>query len=126
MSASSERVDWVKAFIRRGRVRGTVPRYGSLLWCRLPEDDPRKVAAVCIAAECWAIECDPQTIREQLENELSAQRWLEDQASEVEHQRVAAQVIAINRWVEREKPWADRPNGGRPPGIEPAPWRATS
>lgn len=35
-----------------------LPSYGSPEWLALPEGDRRKVAAVVVAAECWATDLD--------------------------------------------------------------------
>lgn len=48
-----------------------VPRYGSPEWLALPEGDRRKVAAVIVAAECWAREADEIEDRLRVEIEFS-------------------------------------------------------
>lgn len=48
-----------------------VPRYGSDDWLALADTDPRKVASVVVAAECWAREADDLVERLRLEVELS-------------------------------------------------------
>ena len=57
-----------------------VPRYGSADWLALPEGDRRKVAAVIVAAECWAREADELEDRLRVEVEFSriAHKWAED------------------------------------------------
>lgn len=44
---------WTRALIEGAE--GPVPVYGSLGWLELPDDDRRKVAATCIAAEAWRL-----------------------------------------------------------------------
>ena len=52
-----------------------VPRYGSPEWLALPEGDRRKVAAVIVAAECWAREAD----------ELEERLWIEVTFAQIAH-----------------------------------------
>lgn len=63
-----------------------LPRYGSPEWLALPEGDRRKVAAVIVAAECWARESD------QLEERLRV---------EVEFSRIAHKLIEDAEYVAR-------------------------
>lgn len=44
---------WTRALIEGAE--GPVPIYGSVEWLALPDDDRRKVAATCIAAEAWRL-----------------------------------------------------------------------
>lgn len=44
---------WTRALIEGAE--GAVPVYGSIEWRELPDDDRRKVAATCIAAEAWRL-----------------------------------------------------------------------
>ena len=37
-------------------------RYGSPEWDALPDQDPRRAAAVIVAAECWLDHCSPAQI----------------------------------------------------------------
>lgn len=48
----------------------TLPRYGSPLWDALPDHDPRRAAAVMIAAECWRDHCSPERVAEDLRIEM--------------------------------------------------------
>jgi len=50
----------------------SIPTYGSSSWLALPEGDPRKVAAVIVAAECWAQSGD--TLEGDLRRELATMR----------------------------------------------------
>ena len=63
-----------------------LPRYGSPEWLELPEGDRRKVAAVIVAAECWAREAD------ELEERLRV---------EVEFSRIAHKLIDDAEYVAR-------------------------
>ncbi len=65
---------WARAVIARGRALGPVPTYGSPGWSALPPSDPRAVAAVAVAAECWRQEADPACLAERLRVELAAER----------------------------------------------------
>lgn len=47
-----------RAQIARARRHGPIPAYGSPGWLALPADDPRRPAAVLVAAECWRLD-DP-------------------------------------------------------------------
>lgn len=44
---------WTRALIEGAQ--GPVPIYGSAEWLELPDDDRRKVAATCLAAEAWRL-----------------------------------------------------------------------
>ncbi|SBW20447.1 hypothetical protein FDG2_1695 [Candidatus Protofrankia californiensis] len=50
---------WARRKIREAQPTGTFPRYGSAGWIRLEDSDPRKIAAVLAAAECWRLESNP-------------------------------------------------------------------
>lgn len=43
-----------------------IPRYGSQEWEALPDHDPRILAAIVVAAECWRDYCSPETVFEDL------------------------------------------------------------
>ncbi len=60
--------------------RFPVPKYGSAEWLALPEGDPAKVAAVVVAAECWATEGDelPEQLARELENARAGFKLAED------------------------------------------------
>jgi hypothetical protein len=63
---------------------GPVPRYGSPEWHALPETDRRRVAAVVVAAECWAQQLD--FLEPRLRAEVAAGR--------AEHERIEAERFA--------------------------------
>jgi hypothetical protein len=75
MNARRRWAEWM--MIQAG---GPVPRYGSPEWLALPEGDRRKVAAVIVAAECWAREADELEDRLRVEIEFSriAHKLIED------------------------------------------------
>lgn len=86
---AAARSRWANALIRRAP---NPPRYGSREWHLLPEGSPAKVAAVVVAAECWAVDADnaEERLRRQLEAERRAFKHAEDadyQARAEEHRR---------------------------------------
>lgn len=92
MNAKQTRLRWAVALIRRGRALGALPRYGSPHWCSLPDSDPRKVAAVVVAAECWWVECDKDHIAQRLQDELTVERQIQAGREAQQFADVAAQV----------------------------------
>lgn len=42
--------------------RRSIPRYGSDEWNALPDQDPRRAAAVIVAAEAWRDHCSPAQV----------------------------------------------------------------
>jgi hypothetical protein len=54
--ASDERRRWAQSLIRRADA--ATPGYGSAAWLALADGDHAKIAAVVIAAECWARDGD--------------------------------------------------------------------
>jgi hypothetical protein len=62
--------------------RGPVPRYGSPDWHALPYPDPRRWAAIIVAAEAWTVDGDdlPGRLRLELEADAAAEQLLFDQA----------------------------------------------
>lgn len=49
---------WAGALIQAGLAAGALPPYGARDWRRLPQEDPRRVAACVVAAECWRSDDD--------------------------------------------------------------------
>lgn len=47
---------WARVLVDRGNQAGEIPLFGSPEWCRLPDSDPRKAAAVVRAAVAWLTE----------------------------------------------------------------------
>ncbi len=95
--AREHRRGWALPLIRRGRDVGDVPSYGSPEWCRLPHNDPRRIAAVVIAAECWAVDGDDLEAR--LRRELADAAAAEERLADEDFAEMA-------KWVRR---MADRP-----------------
>lgn len=69
---------WSSAYIQRGE--GRAPRFGSVEWLNLDDSDPFKIAAVVIAAECWASERDnlPATLEAEIDSLRRAHKAAED------------------------------------------------
>ncbi len=85
---------WVSALVARARLLGPIPAYGSPAWSALPLSDPRAVAAVAVAAECWRQECDPERIAERLRAELAAERRVDEQEDAEELARIVRDLAA--------------------------------
>ncbi|WP_146776702.1 hypothetical protein [Parafrankia sp. Ea1.12] len=60
--------------IDTGRESGRIPRYGSAEWLALAADDPRRMAAVLVAAEAWRLETSPEWIRARIGAEFAGER----------------------------------------------------
>jgi hypothetical protein len=139
---------WARAIITRGRTVGDVPSYGSHDWCALPAADPRRIAALVVAAESWrADEPGRWWARVQREAEQLGvrraylagidERWPEVQAAAVEirawhlrlqRSRAAGGDYGLTR--EERVALAALPRPGDYPGgpvaWEPAPWLVAS
>jgi hypothetical protein len=78
---TASRRAFARAHIDDAARTGPIPRYGTADWHRLPYADPRRWAAVLIAAECWATDGD--NLAANLHTELAAahrtHRQLEDE-----------------------------------------------
>lgn len=70
----SARARWARRMIEVAAK--PLPRYGSDEWLALPEGDARKVAAVVVAAECWATDAD--SLAEVIGIEVEAFKRAED------------------------------------------------
>jgi len=55
-----------RTLVDLARPHGDIPVYGSQDWCDLPATDPRRFAAVVVAAECWRAEFTEERVRERL------------------------------------------------------------
>lgn len=88
----SPRHHWAAALICRGRESGVVVSYGDDLWHRLPQDHPARIAAVVVAAECWAADGDDLPGR--LRADLAAARQAEDT---LEAEAFAAMAADVRR-----------------------------
>jgi len=80
-AATRSRRRWAYARIHRCP---TPPPYGSSEWLVLEDDDPGKVAAVMVAAECWAQSGD--TLELDLRREVEAARLAHKQAEDDDYQ----------------------------------------
>lgn len=69
-----------------------LPAYGSPEWLALPDHDRRKVAAVVVAAECWATDLD--NLPERIRLEAEAHKRIEDAAY-------------VERWQAHHAEWRD-------------------
>lgn len=85
---------WARAAIDAARTAGPPPRYGSQAWLDLPTNDPRRMASVLIAAECWRLECDPEWTRARLDAESDAAH----SAAVQEHEAMWRQTM---EWIGR-------------------------
>lgn len=71
------RIEWAARLICAAEK--PIPRYGDPAWHRLPEGSPAKVAAVVIAAECYAREADELEDRLRAEIEMSRAAFKADE-----------------------------------------------
>jgi Protein of unknown function (DUF2742) len=54
------------------------PRYGSPEWNALPDQDPRRAAAILRSAEAWRRHCSPAQVAQDLADEMAAQAYIAD------------------------------------------------
>jgi hypothetical protein len=88
--------DWAAQVIERGHKRGEIPRYGSPAWEALPQGDARAVASVALAAEAWRQHCHPETVKRDLELELTAAAQVERRREAQEFAELAARVRRLS------------------------------
>jgi Protein of unknown function (DUF2742) len=69
--ADLTRERFVASLLDLGRSCGEVPIYGSTEWEALDPIDPRRFAAVVVAAECWRQDGEPDRVRARLLDELA-------------------------------------------------------
>jgi hypothetical protein len=105
--ATTARRAWARVLIRRAV---DPPVYGSPEWLALDDQDPRKVAAVVAAAECWAQEGDD--LEDRLRRELAARWHAEKQAEDAEY--VAATREHRARWERLGRAWPHPPYKDQP------------
>jgi hypothetical protein len=86
------RQEWAQNLIAR---HPSPPTYGSPEWLALPEAHPAKIAAVIIAAECWAVDGDQ--LEDRLRTEILALSRADKQAQDAEY------VAGYQSWA---KTWA--------------------
>ena len=85
---------WAYALVRKAKV--PPPTYGSPEWHDLPEGSPEKIAAVVVAAECWALDGDDLPAR--LAVEIEADRLAEEHRLDELH---AENVDMVHRLASR-------------------------
>lgn len=86
---------WAHDVIAAGRAAGVVPPYASADWLALDPDDPRRLAAIVIAAECWWYDGLPEVMAERLRDEL----LFLDQLVVERIRRTSWDVAAAKDWV---------------------------
>lgn len=69
MSAASHEL--AARVIAAGRAVGAVPSYGTAAFLELPPSDPRRLASLFIAAECWWDHGRPEVAAQRLRDELA-------------------------------------------------------
>jgi hypothetical protein len=84
--------EWSATVIARGRAAGEVPRYGGEEWSKLSTSDPRFVASVAIAAECWRDHVSFDRVEQQLADELVATGWVPQRQAAPDFAELAAGV----------------------------------
>ncbi len=94
---------WAYSLIRRAT--SPAPKYGSAAWCALPDDDPAKIAAALVAAECWATDGD--NLEQRLADEMAL---LRDGFKREEDREYQARYEAHRRTAPRfsTRPFAER------------------
>lgn len=70
------RREFVARLLDLGRSCGEIPVYGSEEWDALDPVDPRRFAAVVVAAECWRQDGEPDRVRARLLDELAVSELL--------------------------------------------------
>ncbi len=121
----SARRRWAYSLIRRTAT--PPPFYGSAEWAALPDDSPSKVAAVVVAAECWAQAGD--TLEDDLRREVDSLRRAHKQAEDDEYRARADEhrrewaAPTRGSFAERRRAQLDAvaPRDGDYPGG-PVPW----
>jgi hypothetical protein len=116
---------WSAAVIARARQVGSVPRYGSTEWAELASTDPRFVASVALAAECWRDYTDPARVRRDLELESMATRQIENRREAEDFAALAVGVRHLSMvptqevLAERRGQWNSPPQPGCRVTISP-------
>lgn len=65
---------WAQLVLREAREAGVPVRYGERAWLGLHPQDPRRLAALVLAAECWREHCDPVNIALEVLDDLVHRR----------------------------------------------------
>jgi hypothetical protein len=91
MDATSHRRRWAYGLIRK--IKTPPPSYGSEAWLALPDGSDEKIAAVVIAAECWAV--DGEDLAGRLAREIDAERTAEQHRLDALHAENVETVQAL-------------------------------
>ncbi len=72
---------WARRMIDKAR-GAEIPTYGTTAWSVLPEGSAERIAAVVIAAECWAQAADSleEDLRREVDGRRRAEKCVEDEA----------------------------------------------
>jgi hypothetical protein len=108
--AAEQRRRWARSLIRKAK--SLPPSYGSPAWLALPEGSAEKVAAVVVAAECWAVDADGVTAR--LERQLDDERHAFKRAEDADYQARAAEHREQWRHLRVVRPLYDEQQVVRP------------
>ncbi|TDW65616.1 DUF2742 domain-containing protein [Kribbella pratensis] len=102
-AATETRRAWAKAMVAHITDPTTtpagLPAYGSPNWAALADDDPHKLAAAVIAAECWAT--DQDELPDRLCDELANQREAFEAAWEAHWAFLFADAVNVARAAAR-------------------------
>lgn len=98
---------WAARILSAGHAAGKVPPYRSPAWHRLADDDPCKLAAVVLYAECWHAERQPDVIADRLRREVEVAAHVELQLDFLEPGPLAESVDEER--AQRMRSLAERP-----------------
>lgn len=132
-AANIARRTWAKAMVATITDPTRLPTYGTPHWAALADDDPRKLAAAVLAAECWATDLDelPDRVRRDLDAARAAHeaaedaRWTEafEQARQIAHAQASPAAFALRAHYATTQAEriadARRPRPGDYPGQNP-------
>lgn len=102
-SESDVRRAWIRTTVTARAALTQHPVYGSTQWCALADDDPRKLAAALIAAECWATDQDelPQRLTLELDTLHAAEQahWtqLHTRAVQIAHRAATPAASTLRK-----------------------------
>jgi hypothetical protein len=83
-----------RRLIDRVADRNSIPRYGSPEWDSLPDQDPRRAAAVMVAAESWR----DHTSLERIAEDMAAELQREDDAVRRRFKEASLDVWETRTW----------------------------
>ncbi len=109
---------WLRARVRTEA--GQVPDLMSPAWLQLPDNHPLKVAAVCQAALAWVRHTDPETVRNDLLDEIEAADWARRQLLAEEYARSVRIVTATPNRAEIMRRRGATAKRSQPAQTEPA------